>query len=340
MIKLYIHYKITEGPWGGGNQFLKALRNYINAFKHGQVEIVADIDKNYDLFLMNSGYEGPGIFLDIQTVKNIKKYGYTKLKKRLFRKNLNKKIVHRLDGLRAIYNNQWDKMDELQLQACRLADHLIFQSTHCLESFKRYGYDGDNYSIVYNGVDQSIFNTRGKEFWNGAEKLKVFSCNWSSNPRKGYSTIARFSEIKCVESYFVGNWPEEIDKRKVICFPPMEQEELASYYKKCDVFLHAARNDPCPNVVLEALSCGLPIIYHDSGGTPEISRNYGLPLPDQITTDTMIDLIDTIKVKYTYFVENIKKDMKKFSIERAVAEYLRVFLTLMKGKKWPQKSVG
>ena len=333
MIKLYIHYKITDGPWGGANHFFRALKNLLNEFKKDQVEIVTDINEKYDIFLMNSGYAGPSEFLDIQVVKNIKKYGYTKLTKRLFRKNQNKKVVHRLDGLRAIYNNQWDKMDELQLRACRFADHLIFQSKHCLESFERYGYDGDNYSIVYNGVNSSIFNTQGKEFWNGTEKLKLFSCNWSSNPRKGYHTIARFSELKGVESYFVGNWPKDINKRNVICLPPMKQEELAYYYRKCDAFLHPARDDPCPNVVLEALSCGLPIIYHDSGGTPEIAGNYGLPLPSDLTTDTMIDLIDTMKEKYPHFVENIKKDVRKFSIERAVEDYINVFSTILMGDK-------
>jgi glycosyltransferase involved in cell wall biosynthesis len=30
------------------------------------------------------------------------------------------------------------------------------------------------------------------------------------------------------------------------------------------------QNDPCPNVVLEALSCGLPVLYSASGGVPEL----------------------------------------------------------------------
>ena len=31
--------------------------------------------------------------------------------------------------------------------------------------------------------------------------------------------------------------------------------------------------DPCPNTVIEALSCGLPILYSASGGVPEIVGN-------------------------------------------------------------------
>lgn len=331
-MKIYVYYEETDKPWGGSNSFMKAFKSYLKEKKSEEIEIVTDIDGDYDLFFMNTGLKAPGVQIEIDKIRKIKKYGYVKLTKRLFRKNPEKKIIHRLDGLRAIYINQWDKMDELQLQASRLADYLIFQSKDCLESFKRFGYDGDNYSIVYNGVDQRIFNPHGKKFWDGSGNLKVFSCNWSGNPRKGYFVIALFSEIKGVESYFVGNWPEEIDKKQVICSPPMKQEELAAYYKKCDVFLHAAMDDPCPNVVLEALCCGLPIIYHDSGGTLEIAGNYGIPLPENITTETISNLVGTMKKKYPRFVGNIKKDMKMFSIERAAREYVSIFYSFTERK--------
>lgn len=331
-MKIYIYYEETDKPWGGSNSFIKAFKKYLKEKKGKKIEIVTDIDDDYDVFFMNTGSKAPGVQIEINEIKKIKKYGYTKPTKRLFRKNPCKKIVYRLDGLRAIYNNQWDKMDELQLQASRLADYLIFQSRHCLESFRGFGYEDANYSIVYNGVDQRIFNTHDKKFLDDADKLKVFSCNWSNNPRKGYSVIARFSEIEGIESYFVGNWPEQIDKKRVICLPPMKQEELAKYYKNCDVFLHAANDDPCPNVVLEALSCGLPVIYHDSGGTPEIAGNYGIPLPKNITTETICDLIETMKGRYPQFVENIKNDMKKFAIEQAAREYVSIFYSLVEGK--------
>ena len=33
---------------------------------------------------------------------------------------------------------------------------------------------------------------------------------------------------------------------------------------------HNAHNDPCPNTVLEALSCALPVVYSNTGGVPEL----------------------------------------------------------------------
>lgn len=36
--------------------------------------------------------------------------------------------------------------------------------------------------------------------------------------------------------------------------------------------------DPCPNSVLEAMATGLPILYSNSGGTPELVGNAGISM--------------------------------------------------------------
>jgi glycosyltransferase involved in cell wall biosynthesis len=47
----------------------------------------------------------------------------------------------------------------------------------------------------------------------------------------------------------------------------LEPSELVSFYQSGEVFLHPSHVDPFPNAVLEAMSCGLPVIGSDAAGS-------------------------------------------------------------------------
>lgn len=49
------------------------------------------------------------------------------------------------------------------------------------------------------------------------------------------------------------------------------QEDAPDIYRAGDIYIMLKHNDPCPNTVIEALSCGLPVLYSDSGGVPELA---------------------------------------------------------------------
>jgi glycosyltransferase involved in cell wall biosynthesis len=48
------------------------------------------------------------------------------------------------------------------------------------------------------------------------------------------------------------------------------QAEAPALFHRADILIHPKYNDPCPTVVLEAMACGLPVVYSASGGTPEL----------------------------------------------------------------------
>jgi glycosyltransferase involved in cell wall biosynthesis len=48
------------------------------------------------------------------------------------------------------------------------------------------------------------------------------------------------------------------------------QHDAPALYRRAHLLLHTKVNDPCPNVVLEAMASGLPIVYPASGGTVEL----------------------------------------------------------------------
>jgi glycosyltransferase involved in cell wall biosynthesis len=64
--------------------------------------------------------------------------------------------------------------------------------------------------------------------------------------------------------------PERIGSAEVR-FVPYEKDPkaVARYYSAADLYIHAARVDTFPNVILEALACGVPVVGTAVGGIPE-----------------------------------------------------------------------
>ena len=85
--------------------------------------------------------------------------------------------------------------------------------------------------------------------------------------------------------------------------PPVDSEKLAQILRKQDIYITASENDPCSNSLIEGLACGLPAIYRNSGGHPELVKDAGLPFerPEDIPSQ-----IDKLSENYESYRSNIK----------------------------------
>lgn len=66
------------------------------------------------------------------------------------------------------------------------------------------------------------------------------------------------------------------------------QREAPDVYRQAHVLLHTKVNDPCPTAVIEAMACGVPVVYPASGGTVELvgdDGGIGVPHPDGFERD-------------------------------------------------------
>jgi len=69
-------------------------------------------------------------------------------------------------------------------------------------------------------------------------------------------------------------------RERVIMPGPQESARVAFWMRACDVFCLPSHSEGCPNVVIEALSCGRPVVATDVGGLPElVDESCGILVP-------------------------------------------------------------
>lgn len=322
-MKICIWYSMTDNPYGGANSFLKALKTYLTLKGH---QVIDSPSASADVILVNSWSMGSGAFLSPDRVAEVKKYGCTAWYRKhlpflkiVFARGKRKgpPIIHRLDGIAALYGRH-DDSDATQIMINEMADYTIFQSEFCRQSFANAGVKPMKSSVIFNGVDNLIYYPgRKKNVSSG--NLKALAVSWSDNRKKGFSALTDIAALSGIELTFIGNWCKSVPNGKVRLLGAKPASEIAGLMRQNDIFVHAAENDPCPNVVLEALACGLPVLYKDSGGTSELAKGYGVPLDEGYRR-----AIAELRERYSETRENILQNLHSFSIEYAAEKYLAV----------------
>jgi glycosyltransferase involved in cell wall biosynthesis len=189
------------------------------------------------------------------------------------------RMVHRVDGPIAVYRGFDDGTDERIGAINReLAEATVFQSRFSLDAHDELGLDLRNPVVIPNAVDARIFFPPAAREPLPGRKVRLIAASWSDNPNKGAETLAwldRHLDWSRFELTFAGRSALAFERiREVGALRP---ESLGELLRAHDVYVAPSRNDPCSNALLEALACGLPAAYLQSGGHPELVGDGGLP---------------------------------------------------------------
>lgn len=195
----------------------------------------------------------------------------------------------------------WEKTNHPMQELTALADYILYQSTFCKLAAETFlgEYSGKS-EILYNAVDTVQFIPGPKEDKNDIILLLAGS-HWSLyRPSSAIETLQKVRQVdKRVKLRIAGRFCWERDaslaEKQVRAFArhagmdefieytgPYTQHEAVSLLQGADILLHTKYNDPCPRLVLEAMSCGLPVVYSATGGVPELvgdEAGVGVPGP-------------------------------------------------------------
>jgi len=268
-MKISINTKIREAAWGGSNQFVKSLAEYLRQPGH-TVEFALE-KHEIDLILM------------IHPSRNLRITGYDihNIRNYLFY-HPNTLLIQRINTCdeRRGYGNE----NEIILEANKYADSTVFVSSFLRDLYVRNGFDPNRpHCVILNGADEEIFNPTNRADWKPNDKLKIVTHHWSSAYTKGFDIYERLDLLLGIKPFsdlfeftFIGNLPKGLCVKHTRVIQPLASHELAQALKEHHVYLTASRNEPAGMHYIEGMCCGLPVLYLNSGSLPEYCSPYGI----------------------------------------------------------------
>ena len=264
----HIIFPFREGPWGGCNQFLTALRDELRLSGNW-----TDSPFMADVILFDS-------FNDARQVVRWKRL----LPAIPF--------IHRVDGPISTYRGGDRYIDRLiHVLGEYIADGVIFQSKYSMSANLCLGMPLPAQSVVINNAaNKDYFWPRPKS--SSGDRIRLIAVSWSSHRNKGfdiYSHLDLHLDFTRYTMTFVGNSP--VSFKNIHHVPPQDLSALAEFLRDSDIYLTASRHESCSNSLLEALACGLPAVAINSGGNPEVLASGGALFSDASDVVTSINMV-------------------------------------------------
>ena len=215
-----------------------------------------------------------------------------------------------MDGLYKLYNQPDDNRQDISLYVNSLiADCTIFQANWALHEYKKEGFNAKKpHKVITNAPNSEIFKPpKSKHYY---KKTRLVCTSWSINKNKGFDYYQYLDENLDFSKYsftYIGNDPG-INFKNIRKLDPLDSNGLSRELVNYDIFITASKYECCSNSLLEAMSCGLPAIGLNSGGTPEIINEGGELF------DSKLDLLQKIeKVSKKLFSYSEKVSVKSIS---------------------------
>lgn len=175
-----------------------------------------------------------------------------------------------------------------------LSDFVIYQSAFCKQMADHFLYDRrENYAIVLNGVDLDQFRPvarrPGRRRLLSAGSLRheyvlgtvlpVFSRLWQQHDLELLIVGSRDNVSRRGLESFCQKHPQAAERIRVI--GPVPNAEMPRHMREADILVHPRLGDSCPNTVVEAMACGLPVVCGSWGGVVELVGEGGIVVPTE-----------------------------------------------------------
>lgn len=234
----------------------------------------------------------------------------------------------------------WEIVNTEMSELLHEADHVFYQSTFCRQSADLYlGRKNGPSEVLYNPVDTKIF-VPGQRRRDGLRLLLAGSHQHAYRVISALETLALLKDsVRDVRLTVAGKyswksdqddarhevkkWAKQHGVEDVVDFRgEYSQNQAVSLMQEHDILLHTKYNDPCPRLVVEAMACGIPVVYSASGGVTElVGEEGGVGVPALLDWNKDIP---PDPEKMALAVKKVAESLEAFSLSarhRAVARF-------------------
>jgi glycosyltransferase involved in cell wall biosynthesis len=325
--RIHVGYKTTDAPWGGANNFIRALKGELS--RTGRYVFTESMDIDCDILFTSQLTVAPGTQTTFAQIRRFREGRAGLLHRwrgpaapkaaRLVVRAVNlTRHAFRL-GLRNLILG--GRADRQALNLLNFADYVIFQSRYQQGFFTDHGYAGTRSVVIHNGADPA--------FWAEAvavkppgRVLRFASSTMSARASKRHDLLAKLSDVPGVEVLHFGNWPRGLDRHQVQLQGTVTRDRMVAAYAQCDYFVHPAVKDPCPNAIFEAICSGLPVIYNAGPGS---SREIVGPNGFALNAADLGETVDRARAELSELKEKVAQNREYYLVRRATRQYREVF---------------
>ncbi|WP_347159311.1 glycosyltransferase [Pontibacter chitinilyticus] len=195
--------------------------------------------------------------------------------------------------------------------------------------------------LIPNGINLEIFRPLDKFFSREVFRLPqdktiiLFISDNVNNYRKGFDllleVIGNLKERTDVVFCAVGakDKAEEAYDSQIFFIESIRDEHLlALLYSAADAFVLPSREDNLPNVMLEAMACGLPVISTPVGGMLDVIKNNrnGITSKSFSVKHLQEAILSYTYNKESFIVETIRNEINQnYSSEKQVMNYVKLY---------------
>lgn len=229
------------------------------------------------------------------------------------------------------------------------ADHVLYQSEFCKRSADQWvGPPPGTWEILPNAVDVDYFTPAERGPEGGPVLLLGGDQTQAYRLELGLATLAALlpwhPDVRMIVTGRTAVPVEPLVSRfgltgRVDVVGRYSQDQAPALFRRAHVLLHTKVNDPCPSVVLEAMACGLPVVYPASGGVPElVGDEGGIGVPhadgyerdDPPGADALAEAVSRVLAEHAAYASAARsRVVERFALEPWLDRHAELFAQLV-----------